>query len=268
MDGSVLESYVNRLARYKPRFIRGYTSALHVLAKYMEANDVAVIRPEAVFTTSETLFDHQRESIERQFRCPVFDHYGSGEIHSVAFECEAHSGYHITAENVIVEIVKGDGSPAAPGERGELVLTDLNNYATPFIRYNIEDIGAPAAGLCPCGRGLPLMKTIEGRSSEILEMPNGRFVFIGYWVVLFETLEGIDQFQVIQESTNRLVIKVVKNKRFSAAGERHIVENIRRLGGNSLALELQFVESIAPTDSGKRRFVVSDVERRRRLSGG
>ena len=212
---------------------------------------------------AETLFDFMRELIERQFDCKVFDHYGGGEVHSVAFECEQHSGYHITAENMIIEFIKADNTPAKPGEEGELVITDLNNYATPFIRYNIEDVGVPSDKMCKCCRGLPMMSSLEGRSSEIIELPNGRFVFIGYWVVLFETVAGIDQFQVVQESPTILLVKIVKNSKFTSNDVTHIIENIRKLGGDKLELELKFVDSIPPSKSGKRRFVVSRVGRER-----
>jgi phenylacetate-CoA ligase len=260
MDETALMRYTDSLEKYKPKFIRGYTSAVFLLAKYLKKNHITAIKPRAVFTTSEALFDFQRELIERQFDCKVFDHYGSGEVHSVAFECEEHSGHHITAENVIVELIKADGTPVRPGEQGELVLTDLNNYATPFIRYNIEDVGTPSGETCKCGRGLPVLSALEGRSSEILEMPNGRFVFIGYWVVLFETVAGVDQYQVVQESPTSLLVRIVKNARFSDDDLAHITENIRKLGGDELELKLEFVSSIPPSPSGKRRFVISKVE--------
>jgi phenylacetate-CoA ligase len=261
MDNDSLSEYAHKLERYKPRFLRGYASAVHALASTIERKQAHRISPRAIFTTSEMLFDSQRALIEEQFGCKVFDHYGSGEVHSVAHECEYHSGYHVTSENMIVEVVKKDSSLAMPGERGELVVTDLHNYASPFIRYNTEDAGILSETLCPCGRGLPLLSALEGRSSEIIVLPNGRLVPLGYWVVLFETVSGVDQYQIVQEAPSSLVVKIVKNLSFTEDDLTHITANLRRLGGEELDYEIKMVEGIPVSASGKRRFVITQVDR-------
>jgi phenylacetate-CoA ligase len=260
MDESSLRRYAEQLERYEPRFIRGYASAVFLLAQTLQQQGIGSLSPQAVFTTSEMLFCYQRELIEEQLRCKVFDHYGSGEVHSVAHECEQHCGYHITAENMIVEFINEDGSTCQAGEQGELVITDLNNYATPLLRYNIEDVGVPEDRPCACGRGLPLIRSLQGRSSEILRLPNGRLVPLGYWVVLFETVSGVEQYQVVQNTLNRLTVKIIKNPSFTQGDLTHIATNLRRLGGEELDYEIQMVDAIPVSASGKRRFVITEVE--------
>jgi phenylacetate-CoA ligase len=259
MDSQTLDLYANRLQEYQPIFIRGYSSGIYLLARTIYQKGIKTIRPKAVFTTSETLLENHRNFIEQQFDCKVFDHYGSGEIHAIASECEKHSGYHISAENVIVECVKLDGTLANPGEEGELIITDLNNFVSPFIRYNIEDLGVLSARSCTCGRGLPLINSLQGRVSDIIKLPNGRLVPIGYWVVLFETIAGIDQYQVIQVSNDILVIKIVVNQRFNKDDLLHITENLTILGGDQLKIDVQIVNQITSSNSGKRRFVITEV---------
>jgi phenylacetate-CoA ligase len=259
IDEKTLHKYMIKLEEYQPEYIRGYTSAVYLLARYMRQQKKMTIKPKAIFTTSEMLLDHQRQLIENQFECKVFDNYGSGEIHAIASECEQHSGYHISAENVIVEVVNENGSPAQPGKEGELVITDLNNLAYPFIRYNIEDMSALISQPCACGRGLPLIGSIKGRVSDILVMPNGKQVPLGYWVVLFETLIGIDQYQIIQDTPTHLTVKIVKNSEYTHDDLTHITENLKIIGGDELTFEIQPVDEIQNSSSGKRRFVISNI---------
>src|SRR6185295_20378238 len=118
-----------------------------------------------------------RQIIESNFQCGVFDKYGSREFSGIAYECEAHEGHHIVAENYIVEILK-DGVPAEPGELGEVVITDLNNFCMPLIRYRVGDLAVAMDNTktCPCGRGLPRIGRIEGRTQAIIFGPNGLFM--------------------------------------------------------------------------------------------
>ena len=143
-----------------------------------------------VATTGDMLYPHYRKIIEKQFNCKIFDGYG-GESTAVSFECEEHNGYHICDEDVIVEFFKED-EHVVPGETGRIVFTNLNNYAMPFIRYDIEDIGTYTDESCPCGRGLSLMKSVEGRDSDIIMTPDGDIIVVQFFLFLFEYIAGVD----------------------------------------------------------------------------
>ena len=117
----------------------------------------------AIFCTGEVLYDHQRELISETFGVPVANGYGARDAGFIAHECPAGK-MHIAAEHVIVEILDESGQSVPKGEVGEIVITNLDGYAMPFIRYKTGDLGALADEQCPCGRGLPLMKEI-GRAS-------------------------------------------------------------------------------------------------------
>ena len=253
MSEETLFKHVRKLKKYKPKVIRASPSAAYILAKFMGQEGIDGIGPNAILTTAEKLYDFQREVIESQFGCEIFDGYGSNEIRSIAFECEEHNGYHISAENAIIEFIK-NGEHVAPGELGEIVITDLNNYAMPFIRYKVGDVGMPSDEICSCGRGLPLMKSIEGRLTNFVITPDGRLLSSSFFVDLFKDFGFIKQFQVIQETKNNVIIKIVgepKNEGGNKNLLNYIQENIKDMN-----IVIDYVEWIPPARSGKLQLVV------------
>ncbi|MFQ5787623.1 MAG: phenylacetate--CoA ligase family protein, partial [Thermodesulfobacteriota bacterium] len=155
-DGSCLKDsdlacVIEDLIKNNTRILRGYPSSLTRLAEYCRDNGV-IIRPKFVTTTGETLFGRQRKILEEQFQCKVFDQYGCTEIIGVSFECGCEQGLHIASEHCIVEVVDKDGNILPPGHKGMLLLTDLDNYRMPFIRYMVGDEGSLKDEICRCGR--------------------------------------------------------------------------------------------------------------------
>jgi phenylacetate-CoA ligase len=136
-----MRHYAEVLNTFHPKFIRGYASSIYFFAQWLDENDISVLSPDAVFTTAEVLLPNYRDVIEKQFNCKVFDQYGSYDGGGQALECNIHKGLHITAEKCILEIVDEAGNPLSPGQSGRIIVTDLYNYAMPFIRYEVGDIG-------------------------------------------------------------------------------------------------------------------------------
>lgn len=240
--------------------IRSYASSIFMIANMIENYGVEskwIPYPKAIATTGETLFENWRNKIEEVFECQILDGYG-GESTPIAFECLEHAGYHICSEHVIPEIVRNE-SVASPGEIGEVVVTNLDRWAMPLIRYNIKDIAIMGKEECSCGRGLPLLDSIEGRDTEIVITPNGNFLVVHFFTILFEYIEGVDQFQVIQEKIDELNIKIVKNDKFTEKDKNYIFSEIKKHAGDEININLEFTDSIPPTRSGKRRFVISKV---------
>ena len=257
IDNAILDSWVEQLKKHNPRIIYGFTSVIYLLAKFLEYRGITDIKPQAVLTAGITLFESQREYIKSQFECDLFDAYG-GDGMVVSHECQEHAGYHIMSEGVICEFIK-DGEPASPGERGAIVLTNLNNYMMPFIRYSIEDVGIPSDDVCPCGRGLPLMERIEGRIADIIRAPNGNHVFPHYFLKIFgNETSWMEEWQILQETESRLRIKVVKNNEYPP-GRLESLSQVIRGDLGELDIEFEFVESIPPSTSGKKRFTISEV---------
>jgi phenylacetate-CoA ligase len=217
------------------------------------------IRPKGIISSAQSLPDASRRSIEEAFGCRVFDKYGSREFSGIAYECDAHEGHHVVGEGYIVEVVK-DGQPAAPGEIGEVVITDLNNLCLPFIRYRIGDLAEamdPGA-LCPCGRGLPRIGKIEGRVQSIIIGSKGQYVPGTFFAhVLKDYDHAIRQFQIVQEQRGSIVFKVVRGKRYSDTILAEVLATLHRFLGEDLTIQVELVENIDMVRTGKRLATVS-----------
>ena len=254
-DGN-LGDYVNKLRRFHPAIVRGYSASIALMAEFL-ATQGERLPLRAALTTGETLLPEQRALISDRFSCPVFDGYG-GEGMEIAFECERHAGWHLNAEGLIAEVVDEAGKPLPPGELGQLVLTNLNNTAMPFIRYNIQDMAALGDEPCPCGRGLPLLTHLEGRLVDVLVAPNGRRLVVQFFTRLFRAAEGVGQFQIIQSGRNLLRVKLVTTPAFNPEQQAFIVRELQDYVGPEMAVHLELVDDIPPTPAGKRRFLIRE----------
>jgi len=188
----------------------------------------------------------------------MIDLFGCVELNRTAWECSEHAGYHIDVDAVVMEFIS-DGEAAAPGERGEIVYTGLYNYAMPLIRYAIEDVGVPSDEKCPCGRGLPLMKLVEGRSDSFMQTPDGRTISPIIWTLIMRQIPGVGQFKVIQERKDLVRILVVKDQAFTQATAGQIVHDVQEVMGKAMHVDVEVVEEIPRDKSGKVRCAVSKV---------
>lgn len=257
LDDKGIARAISLIKKAKPEIVRGYTGAMYLIAKHLKENAMSRFKVKAVITTGETLFPHYRKIIEEQFCCKVYDTYG-GEGIPIAGQCEK-GNYHIDDHNVIVEFVKDNGTLAKSGELANIVVTGLHNYSMPFIRYQIQDVGIPSDRICTCGRGLSTIESVTGRDSDIIKTSNGKYILVHFFTLLFEYMESVKQFQVIQELLNEITINIVRNDTFSSKDANHIINTIKQSGGQTLKVNLEFVDEIPLAQSGKRRFVISTV---------
>jgi len=259
MDNETIHRYLDALNRTKPRFLRGYASSIHHLAKFTQASGKKLgFRPAAIFTTSETLLPVQRQAIEAAFEAPVFDTYGLNDGGISAYECSEHMGMHVDMERAILEVVDGEGRQII-GKPGRILATSLYNYAFPFIRYDTGDIGTIAALKCRCGRQTPLLVNVLGRTTETLEI-NGRVIGSPVLTVLFGKCD-IEQYQIVQESERCITCRIVKGEDYSEADERLIRESLRsHIGEAEIAFE--YMTMLTPIDGSKHRFVVNRTRER------
>jgi phenylacetate-CoA ligase len=254
-----LEDVIQTIADYEPVLVDGYAEALDFLATYVVARGASPFRPRAVMSSAQTLPEPSRRLIEQAFGCPVFDKYGAREFSGVAYECEAHAGYHVVSEGYVVEVLR-EGRPARPGEVGEIVITDLNNYAMPFVRYRIGDLAValdPAAP-CACGRGLPRLGPIQGRVQSIIQGTEGRYLpgtFFSHY--LKEMHHAIRRFQVVQERPRHLTLRFVPAGRYTPAVLEEILATFRRYLGDDMAIDVEQVSEIEMVRTGKRLASVS-----------
>ncbi len=263
MSDQRLPSFAKRLEGFDGGFIKGYPSAVYLMARYIEKEGKPVIRPRAIITTDEALYDFQRELFSRVFGCETYSYYATNEVDAVASECSEHSGYHISAENVIVEIVDDADKPVPVGGEGRILVTSLHNYGMPFIRYEIGDIGVSSDKACPCNRGLPLLTAVNGRISDFIFTRKGDCIPGIALNRSFLAGLGVEQFQIVQESYEKVVIKIVLAKELEREHLSEVVRKIERhfkpeLGGD-IDVVTELVDQIFPTRIGKRRMFISKV---------
>ncbi|HNX26313.1 MAG TPA: phenylacetate--CoA ligase family protein [Phycisphaerae bacterium] len=256
-----IAAYVQKLKRFRPSCVFGYPSSMHLLCMLAEGAGLRLddIGVKVVFSTAEVLYEHQREVISRAFGgVPVADGYGSREAGFIAHQCP-YGGMHITSENVIVEILRNDGTAATAGEDGEIVVTQLDNYAMPFIRYRTEDVGQLRAGVCRCGRGLELMQVVQGRCNDFLITPHGRRIHSSAVHAMIRVEPGVVKFQVRQAADGSVKIMLVTDEQFSRdAGERIRRKMLERLGPDGIAA-VEYCKDIPLPKSGKYRYVISEL---------
>ncbi|MCK5019872.1 MAG: phenylacetate--CoA ligase family protein, partial [Candidatus Peribacteraceae bacterium] len=172
MGPSNVEKYLEEIKKIHPKFIRGYPSSLAILTEYLPRNFEGFSKLKAAFTTSEILSEKDRILIETNFGVEVFDDYGAGDGGIKAMECEKHQGLHLASESGLIELVK-DNEEVAPGDMGTVLATGFFNYSFPFIRYEVGDSAIMATSECLCGRHLPLIKEVAGRTTDIIRFPDG-----------------------------------------------------------------------------------------------
>lgn len=263
MSESNLDAFVAAIRAKRPAMLFGYPSALAHIARHAESRkqplDDLGIR--VAFVTAERLYPEQREQIGRTFGCPVANSYGGRDAGLIACECPA-GGMHMSAEDIIVEVVDGDGRAQPAGAAGEIVVTHMATGSFPFIRYRTGDVGVLDDRACECGRGLPLIKEIQGRATDFVVAQDGTVMHGLALVYVVRDLPGVAKFKIVQESVDRTDVFLVAGPGF----DREIVERIKggmakRLG-SQVRIDVEIVDDIPPERSGKYRYVVSKVATR------
>ena len=258
MDEATVEGFIRRLQSYQPRLMVGYASALAFLAATMRDRGLSGVNPRGIISSAESLSDEQRAIIEAQFGCRVLNRYGSREFAPVAQQCEQAAGFHVFTDRVHVEILRPDGTPCPPGERGEITVTDLDNRAMPFIRYRTGDLAVATDGSCPCGRGLPLIARVEGRVSELIVGLNGQVYACPGPTFWTAGVSGIHQLQIYQGSRERIELRVVPGPEWSEESARLLTARFHELLG-AVQVEIVMRDEIPVAASGKYRFAISEV---------
>lgn len=260
MSAAKLDTFLAEIRKMRPKMLFGYPSAIAHIARYAEAKGWRMdnLGIKVAFVTAERLYDEQREQIAKTFGCRVANGYGGRDAGFIAHECPA-GGMHITAEDIIVEIVDNDGDPLPDGQAGEIVVTHLATKDFPFIRYRTGDVGTLDTKSCSCDRGLPLLKEIQGRTTDFVMAQDGTVMHGLALVYILRDLPGIRVFKIIQESLALTKVLVVPEQRLSADQATTIREGIQARLGREVQVEVEEVNDITAEQSGKFRYVVSKV---------
>lgn len=257
-DERAFASWWRVVERLRPTIIHAYPSVLASFAQWLESERLRPRGVRAVICSAEILFPAHRAVIERAFSCRVYNQYGSRETPCVACECPA-GNMHVFVDLNRVEFLDPESGPA-----GRFLVTPLENWVQPLLRYDLDDLGAPEPGSCSCGRGYPLMKLTVGRNRDHLLAADGRRIYAGFVTRLLDGEEWVAAFQFRQRALGRLELDLVPARR-DGAGEaartlaRRILPALREMMGSDLSFEARVVEAIERTVAGKHRYVVNDV---------
>lgn len=246
------------LCKFGPRYLLGYPSSMALLARYALDDSLRLPEVKVVLSNAETLTSAQREVLSTAFSAPVRDTYGMAEAVAGASECE-HGSMHLWPEVGIVEVLDEAGTATSDeGAHGRLVATGLLNRAMPLLRYEIGDLGsAPTPSSCDCGRTLPVLGDIQGRSSDFIVTPDGRHVF---WMNPVLTGLPVAEAQFIQHAVDRIEVVVVPSGGWSEAFSQEVIHRCRKRLGDDVTVEPRVVDAIERDPSGKFRPVVSTVQ--------
>ncbi len=244
-----IKQQVAWLAEFQPDNLLIYPTNLDGICRYVRQHKSKIAGLNSIFTIGETLSARLREDAQEVLGARVIDKYSSQEAGLIAVECLTSGLYHVQAEGVIVEVLNEDGSPCRTGDSGRVVITDLHNFATPLVRYEIGDY-AEVGGACTCGRGLPTLKKILGRERNLLVKPDGtrHWPLVGFHQ--YRDIAPILQYQFVQHDLDRIEVKIVSEKPLSTAQESKLSAVMLKSLGFDCRLEFTYFEGEIPRAPG------------------
>jgi len=259
IDGQAVADFVAQWHTMRPGMLFGHAHSIFILAEALRGQDHGM-RPTGIVATSMMLIPSERRVIEEVFAVPVTNRYGCEEVSLIGCECEEHHGLHLNSDHNIVEFLRDDGTPCAPGEDGRIVVTELVNFGMPMIRYEVGDRGIPSDRNCVCGRGLPLMEHVTGRVADFLVATDGhRVAGISIIENTLTKLPGIQQMQVVQEEARTLVVNLVPAPGYGPDTEAVLISSLQEYLGSQVVVRVNKVARIPQEKSGKYRFTICRI---------
>ena len=260
MSPAGMDEYARAIQSFQPHCIYGYASSLALLAAHLLDRKTGLRLPKlkVVCTTGEPLFDYQRELIGKAFGAPVANEFGSRDIGFTAHETP-EGQMLLMSESIILEVLDEHGQAVAPGETGEAVMTALESFAQPFIRYRTGDMVRMADETCRAGRGLDVVAEVLGRSTDFIVRSDGTIMHALAVIYVLRAVAGVAEFKIVQHSLHEFEVLVVPNNSWQGSGHVEIETGLRKRLGDDIHIDLRLLESIPAEASGKYRYVISRV---------
>ena len=258
IDKEIIRQILNPFRNKKDIFFIGYPSSIYSYAKFAKELGINDVSFKAVISLGDKMFPHYRKLIENKFNTEVFDTYGAAEGLMIAGECSNHK-YHVLAPHVHIEILDEDGRTVPDGTLGQVVVTSLDNYLMPLIRYKIGDLAIKSSTIssCKCGRNLPIINKIIGRDTDVLYTPKNKILVVHFFTGIFEHFHEIKQFQVKQiKKGGEIQIRYIEGINFSKNILEKIKNKIYERAEEDFPLQFSNVEKIKPSPSGKPQIIL------------
>ena len=261
MTPEKMRSYLQSLNSHPPKLIIAYVQSIYELAQFAISEHITVTPQEAVMTSAGTLYPFMRERIEAVFHCKVFNRYGSREVGDIACECSAHAGLHVFPWGNYIEIVDDQGKRVPNGVEGNILVTNLNNYAMPLVRYAIGDRGVLSESeQCSCGREGQILDRVSGRNVDVFVKRDGTLVDGEYFTHLLYYKDWVQKFQVVQKDYSSVLFKIQKTQNNYQPWEiDEIKAKTRVVMGEDCIVDFEFPKEIPPSRSGKYSYTITEV---------
>lgn len=250
--------FISEVRRIKPRVMLAYAQSAVLFANYVKDHGISDITFDSIITTSEILFPEQRTLLEEVFAAKVFNRYGSREVSVIASECDEHSGMHVNADALFLEL-HPDANVQHPS--GKILITDMLNRSMPLIRYEIGDIARWADDdECACGRRLPRLQELQGRLTDFLVMPDGSYVSgVALLTWVFADVKELQHVQIVQDAYDRITLRIVPKPSWDASVEKMLRERFARYLHPDVKIVIEQCANVEMAVSGKRRFVINQI---------
>jgi len=246
------------LLREKPDYLLTYPSILHGLAHYFIKNDLELPGLQLVRSFGEVLDEETRQVCRQAWDVSVIDGYSSNEIGYMALQCPEHEHYHVQSENALVEILDDEGNPCRPGETGRVIVTPLHNYATPMLRYAVGDY-AEVGETCDCGRGLPVIRRIMGRTRNLLTLPDGSKLWPSMGIQDYGKVAPVLQAQLVQRSMEHMEVRLVTSAKPTPEQEQALTRLIHERLRFPFRITFTYMDEISRGPTDKYEDFLSEV---------
>ncbi len=242
-----------------PKYLLSYPANLEFLASLIRESGEPLPGLLAIQAISESLTDEARRLIESSFGVPVWNTYSCSEAGYLASPCPQGHGLHVHSESVLIEILDESNQPCVPGQEGRVVLTSLHNFLTPLIRYDILDRAIVGAINCPCGRGLPLLTRLMGKERPLFHLPNGCRKNSNHLAFALRKIGGLHQFRITQRAIDLLLVQLVPDQSWSDQHRHQIRVKVDEFFEGPIRIEIEILNRLESTASGKSVDVVCEV---------
>lgn len=252
------EQQIQQAKKFKPTILWIYPSHLKILIRSLNERDAKEIEPRLLITSAEVLDKDTYDAVKALWDIEILNFYGCDEFGRIAWECHDHKGLHINMDSVIVEYINNDKTILA-NEKGLTVITSLHSFTMPLLRYRLGDVCTSSDDRCTCGRGFLLLRNLEGREDDFINLSNGKMVAPPEFYHIMNSIKGIYEFKVIQEEKDKVIVKFTSERRNVSKIASEIKDRFREKLGNVIDVEVEPVEMIEKDYSRKRRVVISRV---------
>lgn len=257
MTEANMQAFAEMLVDWQPAMIRAYPSTLSVFAQFIKQKGINSIAPRFIEVTSEVLFPAQRELFEEVFQCSVANIYSARELYKIAYDCP-DGRLHVSETHYLELVANGQASEA--GQMGEIIVTSLHQFAMPLIRYRIGDLGVHDPEDCPCGRGMPILRELVGKTNDVMVTADGMLVSHQYVNAIMKARTEVDHYQFYQPDIHHLEVRLICNQRVDEAWLDTLRREVQSHFGSGTQVSIHLVDHLELTPAGKWRYIISDVE--------